>query len=84
MTDNHTKKEEFFFITTDYSIPRFGFKQSLFLITTLFITFTIGTAVVENISDRLVLPALFLVSLIIGYSISIIQFYKKRIKENQE
>ena len=77
MTENHVKKKDKFLIKTDYAIPRFGFKQSIILLLTLFITFTIGSVIVESVSDSLALPAIFIVSLVIGYSISFIQFYKK-------
>lgn len=71
------KKENKYLLATDYSIPRFGFKQAVLLMITLFLTFGIGTMILENVSGKLVLPLLLLLSIIIGYSISFIQFYKK-------
>lgn len=77
MTEKRFKNKNGFIIQTDYSIPRFGFKQSILLLLTLFITFTLGTGIVEKVPTILELPALLIVSCIVGYSVSFIQFFKK-------
>lgn len=81
MTEIKKEKKEKYLLATDYSIPRFGFKQAFLLMLALFITFSIGTFVLENVSGGLVLPILFLVSVAIGYSISFIQFYNRETKK---
>ena len=78
MTENHIKKKDKFLIKTDYAIPRFGFKQSIILLLTLFITFTIGSVIVESVADSLALPAIFIVSLVIGFQFHLYNFIKKR------
>ena len=75
------EKEEKYLLATDYSIPRFGFKQAALLMISLFITFTLGTMILENVSCFLILSVLLLISFGMGYSITFIQFYKRKTKK---
>lgn len=71
------EQKEKYLLSTDYTIPRFSFKQALLLMVVLFGTFSFGTILLENVSEILVIPTLILVSVLIGSSIVFVQFYKK-------
>lgn len=78
------EKKEKYVLATDYSIPRFSFKQALLLILALFFTFSIGTFILENVNGVFIFPLLILISVITGYSITAIQFYKKDTKKTSK
>lgn len=75
------EKEKKYLLATDYSIPRFGFRQALMLMLVLFLTFTIGILILESVPGVLILPTLIIISFGVGYSITFIQFYKRETKK---
>lgn len=81
MKEEKTKKDEKYLLATDYSIPRFSFKQALLLVLALFLNFSLGTFLLENAGSGLIFPLLFLVSISTGFSITSIQFYKREVKK---
>lgn len=81
MNEENKEKEEKYLLATDFSIPRFSFKQSVLLMLALFLTFAGGSFVLENVTSGLIFPILILISIATGYSITAIQFHKKNTKK---
>ena len=77
-TQNKDKQKEKDLLATDYSIPRFSFKQAVLLMLVLFLSFSFGIILLENISAILIIPTLILISILTGSSIVFIQFYKQK------
>lgn len=77
MSQNDKKKRRKHFLQTDYSIPGFSFVQAFILIFLLSIIFFVGSLIIENISTQFTIPVMIVVSILVGFTISFIQFYKK-------
>lgn len=78
MTHKPKSKRRKHFLDTDYAIPKFNFKQAILLMVTLAILLIAGSIIVETVPTQYVLFVIFSVSIFVGFSISFIQFYKKK------
>lgn len=83
MKRGHSSNKRKNLLALDYSIPRFSFKQAFLLIITLFVLFSISLFVIENIAKVYILPTIIVTSILIGYSIPTIQYYKKEKKRKK-
>lgn len=77
MAQQHNEKSRGNVENTETQIPSFNFKQSFLILSALSIIFFVGSYIVEVISSQLVTPILIVMALLMGFSISFIQFYNK-------
>lgn len=78
MAHTGKRKRRKHFLETDYEIPKFNFTQAILLMIILAGTFFVGSLIVETVASQFVLPVMILFSIIVGFTISIIQFYQKK------
>lgn len=77
MDQKKTRSRRKHFLDTDYSIPKFNFKQAILIMLSISFFLIVGSILIESVASLFIVPVMLLVSGLVGFSIAFIQFYKK-------